>query len=291
MTDLLHIASALHTDSVTFFVGTGLSRYLTNNAAPNWVDLMAECAEEVDQELFDQLFTKQKNGSIKEKFDLLICAEVLEVKYNREGRSLKENIIRIIKENTKKKSIDLNRLKEVKQFFKNHDKVNIITTNYDSLFSDHIISRSRPISDGNPIPKVNTGRNIYHIHGSIENEKSIVATFSDYYKFINSRNYFSRKFYTLLQETTVVILGYSLKDFNVNIILNEVKASQSESVRNAAIFYVTRDGQDPVLEEFYYQTYGIKVIQVGNYGSFFKTLENKFDRVGQLMITFQNLSR
>lgn len=290
MTDLLNIASSLRTDSFTFFVGSGFSRHLTNDKAPNWPELMAECAEIIDpkKRLRRQLFEVRK-GKVKAKYSILICAQILEQQFKQEKRSLKEEIVKIVNERVNKSTINKDRLKEIKQFFRKHRNINIVTTNYDKLFSDFILPKGSVIMEGSTIPKVNSGRNIFHIHGSVRKTDSIVATLNDYYNFINSKNYFARKFYTLLQETTVVILGYSLDDFNLNTILNEVNASKKESFRKSDIFYISRDELEPLIKEFYYHTYGIKTIKISNLSRFFEALEERYKKAGVLMDSVKNL--
>ena len=290
MTDILNIAASLHTDSFTFFVGTGFTRHVTNDEAPTWPELIAECAERIDssKKLRKQLF-KTRDGKIVSKHNILISAQILEQRYKQEKKNLKNEIVKVINERVNKETIDKDKLKDLKRFFKNHPDNNIITTNYDRLFSDFILPKSRVITEGSTIPKINSGQNIFHIHGSVKKPESIVATFNDYYNFINSKNYFSRKFYTLLQETTVVILGYSLDDFNLNAILNEVNTSRRESFRKSDIFYISRDEFDPLVKEFYYNTYGIKTIKIVSISRFFDSLEDRFQKAKSLMDSVKNL--
>ena len=290
MTDILNIAASLHTDSFTFFVGTGFTRHMTNDVAPNWPELIAECAESIDtsKKLRKQLF-EIREGKVVPKLNILICAQILEQRYKQEKKNLKDEIVRIINEKVNRKTIDNDKLKDLKKFFRKHKDINVVTTNYDRLFSDFILPKSKVITEGSTIPKISTGGNIFHIHGSVKKPESIVATFNDYYNFINSRNYFSRKFYTLLQETTVVILGYSLDDFNLNAILNEVNSSRKESFRKSDIFYISRDELDPLVKEFYYHTYGIKTIKIVNLSRFFDFVEEKFDKAKRLMDSVKNL--
>lgn len=291
MSTLLNIATSLFNDSLTLFVGTGFSRHMTNDQAPTWNELMVECTNAVDNgnTLFKQLFKRKSDGSIVTKFPILICAQILELRYKQENKSLKDEIVRIIKSRVNKSTIDEKRLLQAKQFFKKHKNINIITTNYDALFSDFIMPKGRVIMEGSTISRINTGQNIFHIHGSVEKPDSLVATFNDYYNFINSKNYFSRKFFTLLQETTVVILGYSLDDFNLNTVLNEVNTTRKESFRSTDVLYVSRNEIDPIIKEFYYNTYGIKSLQVRNLSRFFEDVEKNFSRAKELMSSVREL--
>jgi hypothetical protein len=291
MSELLNIATSLSNDSLTLFVGTGFSRHMTNDNAPTWNELMLECAMSLDdgKQLVKQLFKKKTDGTIVTKFPILVCAQMLELHFRQEKKNLKDEIVRIIKFKVNKSTIDPDRLRQAKQFFRKHKNINIITTNYDTLFSDFIIPKGRVITEGSTISKVNTGQNIFHIHGSVDKPGSIIATFNDYYNFLNSKNYFSRKFFTLLQETTVVIMGYSLEDFNLNAILNEVNTTRKDSFRDTDILYISREDLDPVIKEFYYTTYGIKSLRVNSFSRLFTGIENNFDRAKELIQSTKEL--
>ncbi|MCD0490594.1 SIR2 family protein [Pedobacter sp. MC2016-14] len=293
MSDYLDIATSLHTNSLTLFVGTGFSKYITNGKAPSWLELLVDCARAIDKndKLLNQLFNSNSSGEIKEAiYDLTICAQILESEFLRKRRSIKEEISNIIRKNINEKTIDKDKLSHLQSFFQEHPNINIVTTNYDTIFSDYIIPiTSRIVIEGSIIPRINSGQNIYHIHGCVNKPESIILTINDYYNFQNSNNYFSRKFFTLLQETTVAILGYSLGDFNLNSILNEVKNSKNESFRRTEIYYVTKDSISDVIEKFYSMTYGIKVIQNTDTHTFFDLIERKYDKAKGLIDSVEDL--
>jgi hypothetical protein len=293
MSDYLDIATSLHTNSLTLFVGTGFSKYMTNGNAPNWLELLVECTKVIDNDdkLLNQLFNTDSSGNVKEAiYDLTICAQILESEYLRKRKNIKEQITKIIKARINEKTIDKEKLKQLQTFFSAHPNINIVTTNYDTIFSDFVIPiTSRIVIEGSIIPRLNSGQNIYHIHGSVNRPESLILTINDYYNFQNSNNYFSRKFFTLLQETTVAILGYSLGDFNLNSILNEVKKSKKESFRRTDLYYVTRDTIQDVIENFYSVTYGIKVIQNMQTDLFFEKVDSKYEKAKELIDTVENL--
>lgn len=293
MNDFLDLATSLHTKSLTLFVGTGFSKYLTNGNAPSWLELLVECTRAIDKDdkLLKQLFNVDASGDVKEAiYELTICAQVLEIEYKKSKKDVKVKIAEIIKKTINETTIDKDKLLELQEFFKKHPDVNIITTNYDTLFSDYIVpNTSRVIIEGSTIPRINTGQNIYHIHGCIIKPESIVLTLNDYYNFQNSNNYFSRKFYTLLQENTVAILGYSLGDFNLNTILSEVKNSKKESFRKTDIYYINKGIIPELMIKFYSLTYGISVIQNKQIDKFFDSIEDKYEKAKELIDSVENL--
>ena len=67
MSDYLDISTSLHTKSLTLFVGVGFSKYMTNGAAPNWLELLVDCTEVIDKDdkLFNQLFNSTSSNKLK----------------------------------------------------------------------------------------------------------------------------------------------------------------------------------------------------------------------------------
>lgn len=293
MSDFLDIATSLHTKSLTLFIGTGFSKYMTNGQAPSWLELLVQCTKEIDKDdkLLNQLFNVNSSGEVKEAiYELTICAQILEIEFKKRKKEIKETVADIIKRTINEKTIDKYKLEELKTFFTEHPEVNIVTTNYDTLFSDFIMpNSSRVIIEGRTMPRINSGQNIYHIHGCVVKHESIVLTLNDYYNFQNTNNYFSRKFYTLLQETTVAILGYSLGDFNLNTILSEVKNSKKETFRKTDLYFVNKSSIPDVISKFYSLTYGIRVINDHPIEDFFKSVEKEYDKAKDLIDSVESL--
>ena len=268
----LEIGTALAGGALTLFIGTGFSKYLTDNKAPSWLTLLNKCARRLDKKIVRKLFDLDKQGRVTGcKFDLMICAQILEDAYKREGKDIRQTISNIVKNICKKKNINYSKLKKVKAFFHAYSRFNIITTNYDELIQN-LIPNSKVYIEGSGIPKTSDIKPIYHIHGSISNPSSLVLTQDDYFKFQHKETYISRKLFTVLQETTTVILGYSLQDFNLNRILNESKHTKDESKRSD-IYYVSRTEIDDLSKRYYFSTFGIKVLDGIEIGDFFHDLD------------------
>lgn len=294
MNEYLEIATALVGKSLTFFIGTGFSKHLTDGKAPNWLELLIECTKVIDKDsiLINTLFEKDNNGEIcKCRYDLTICAQVLELEYLKRDKNLRETVCEIISDRTKFLEVNTDKANRLKEFFIKCPDINIITTNYDTLISEFLLTENtRVFIDGTPIPSVNMGQNIYHIHGSINNPESIILTMNDYFTFQHRQSYLSRKFYTLLQETTTVILGYSLGDFDLNSILNEVQASSNQVLKRSNIYYITRDEYVPeAYKNYYLYTYGIHVIEWCEIDEFFEKLSSKIDEAKAIIDSVQDL--
>src|SRR5690554_2146867 len=108
MSDYIDISTSLHTNSLTLFVGTGFSKYITNGKAPNWLELLVEATTAIDKDdkLLNQLFNSDSSGKVKEaKYDLTICAQILENEYIKKRKNIKEKIALIIKSFINEKTI------------------------------------------------------------------------------------------------------------------------------------------------------------------------------------------
>jgi SIR2-like domain len=273
--DILEIATALVGGSITLFIGTGFSMFMTEGKAPSWIQLLIKCVEKLDnQELAELLFSEDAEGRLECKFELTIAAQIIENEYKANNMNLRETICEIISNTINEETINSDHIETVKDFLLTYPNINVVTTNYDDIISKHILPKvSKVYVEGAILPRFSEIKNIYHIHGSIEVPDSLVVTQDDYFKFQHRESYISRKFYTLLQETTTVIIGYSLNDFNLSRILNESKYTKSENLKRNDIFYISYTNVDDVYKEYYYATYGIKVIDNISLDRFFRKIK------------------
>lgn len=132
MNDFLDLATSLYTNSLTLFIGTGFSKYLTNGIAPSWLELLVECTKAIDKDdkLLKQLFKIDEEGSVVGAvYELPICAQILEIEYKKNKCDLKEKISEIIQDLINEETIDKEKLEKLKDFFIKHPNVNILTTN------------------------------------------------------------------------------------------------------------------------------------------------------------------
>ena len=293
MDHFLGISVSLASKAVTFFIGTGFSKYITDGKAPNWIELIIELTFRIDTKyktLQNKLLNKDETGVLSPKYELSICAQILELEYKKNGYDIRLTVAQIIKDSINDTTINTNKIQLMKDFFNKYPDINIITTYFDTLFSEYILKgRSKVFIDGFPIPKSNVGQNIYHIHGCIVKPSSIVLTISDYFKYQHKATYLSRKFYTLLQETTVVIMGYSLGDFNLNRIFNEAQINKAISLRRSDIYLVDRDPVDEIFEKYYSFSYGIQVIDFTEIDELLSKIENKIEDAKKLLSETENL--
>jgi hypothetical protein len=109
-----------------------------------------------------------------------------------------------------------------------------VTTNFDTFLEDtyfaDAIRAGRASVIFRPVRNVDFGSGsnvptLLKIHGSVlatHPESSIVITDDDYHQFLRRDAYLVNKLYTLFCERTIVFLGYSLSDPNIQFIYNDV---------------------------------------------------------------------
>ena len=120
----------------------------------------------------------------------------------------------------------------------------IITTNYDHLF-EIVYDNSINVYVGSPFKKSEKGMTkLFKIHGDTSNPDSIVITSKDYAKFYNDLDTLLwGNIKWLLAEKSVIFIGYSLDDKNIQDvfenIISQIDASDKE------FFFVT-----PTLDEY-----------------------------------------
>ncbi len=168
-----------------------------------------------------------------------------------------------------------------------------VTTNFDTfledtLFADGISSGydavlSRPIRNVDFGAPAGGGRTLLKMHGSVSNsrpEQSIVITEEDYHRFLRQDSYITNKLYTLFCERTVVFLGYSLSDPNIQFIYHEVlfdqKAggtpSSSESFSQIRPSLFVSKNQIPEDQKAYYRHKRIQYLENYSIEQFFAEL-------------------
>lgn len=101
---------------------------------------------------------------------------------------------------------------------------------------------------------------IYQIHGSVLHPPGMVATTEDYYNFINSPTYFSRKIFTLMYEHTVLFLGYALGDPNLKAVIHEYRNSNTKTLSRGNLFYATKNPVPQHLKDHFEISFGLFVI-------------------------------
>lgn len=247
--------------------GTGFSKELTKNAAPSWKGLLEQvCDDHIRDPKFKGAILPSSSSAL---LQLEEAAQVLAIELKKSGNSLHQ----AVGERISRLKLDCS-LPETKSFFEKKS-FRIVTTNYDKLAEDLAGEGVLSVCPGRPIPRSDSRVKVLHVHGSIDAPDRMVVTSDDYFRFMEKDTYFSRKLSTLIHENTVVILGYSLGDTNLKAILNDyVGFVRSHKVSNS-LFFVSRKKVAQEIIDYYYDCYGIRVIQNTDVEEFFSALNSK----------------
>ena len=284
MSKYFEIGYAAAAKRLCFFTGTGFSKALSDNAAPGWRELLEKiCDLHIPSPSFkSELFP----NSGQTQLQLDEAAQVIEIELSKSGKSIHQEVAEIIS------SIEPSgAFPETKKFLKKKH-FTIVTTNYDLLAEKIAGGKCQSLTPGRPIPRSNSRVKAFHIHGSVEVPKRMVVTANDYFNFMNTGSYFSKKLSTVLHEYTVVILGYSLGDTNLKAILSDYRNFARNHVVSNSIFFVSRNQLNEKVVAYYENCYGIRVIQKTEIEEFFKNLNPKIKEAeDRLKKTLKNVRR
>ncbi|MEW9989370.1 SIR2 family protein [Clostridium butyricum] len=246
------------------FIGAGISkRYLKNY--PSWNELLKELWEKVNVEgdfygyllqIRDRIVDEYKEKNLIIDEDTLehavntISASEIEAQINRafrdnkitiEGLTTKdvyENKIspfkRIICDRFRKMELKDEMKAEYEEFKRVLNNAQIIlTTNYDGFIEntyEEVAGNKLKIYIGEQgMFRSSTGyAELYKVHGCYTDANSIVITKEDYKKFEKGSVLISAKIISLLLNSPIIFLGYSLKDVNIRKIIKDFAKSLTE---------------------------------------------------------------
>ena len=270
MNAFFEIAYAAASGRLCFFTGTGFSKAISNDAAPGWQALLeGMCARLQDPlRLRSALFPQGSPNPLP----LEEAAQVIELEFSRDGRSLHDEIaayvarVKLAGDNT-----------AITGFLAGRS-FDVVTTNYDKLLEQLVgVATCHSIAPGLPIPRSHAAVRVYHVHGSIDSPRQMVVTSDNYFRFLNSDSYFSKKLSTILHESTVVILGYSLGDTNLKSILSGYKGFSGSDFIGGNIFFVSKHPVAQHIKDYYAHSFGIRVLDQLAVHSFFQQVNSAMD--------------
>lgn len=262
MSAYFEIAYATASHQLCLFTGTGFSKAVTKNAAPSWQFLLETMCDKLPNaaQIKAALFP-----GVGGALSLEESAQVIALEYAKSGANIHQEIANMIS------AIELAGDNTVIENFFRNNSLRVVTTNYDKLAEGLADSKqSHSITPGMPVPRSQAKVKVYHVHGSISSPKNMVVTSDDYFQFINTESYFSRKLSTLLHENTVVILGYSLGDTNLKAIINDYKKFSRDQAISGNIFFVSKSKIDQHIKDYYAHCYGIRVLDEIEIHNFFQ---------------------
>lgn len=274
---------------LTFFIGTGVGMFLTENQSekiPNYKKLLKDvCDTEIN-------LIKSKGGSTQpvyevlemidsNTFNLQIISQILDDLCTENGHNSKKIISEII--NKAEQNIDLVKCKLIsdclsayhESSFAQGTSFQFITTNYDEIIEHNLLNDNyTQVSELGDSGKGNRKYGmVYHIHGVESLTQSVVYTLRDYYRIQDSKSYLTNKFYSLLTSGSTVFLGYSLNDFDLNEIILSAHDETEQFGTRQYMYYVVRESVSDVVKKYYADNFRILVLDEINLDEFFQTLK------------------
>lgn len=226
-----HLAQASLYGNLGLFVGSGLSKALTENTrykAPNFKELLDNVRQElaIDDVCFDN------TDYIRGKSFPKIAQEIIEFHAEKKDITFTEALKEV--KSLISKKCDFTPDKILSDKFRDHFNIIkpywAITTNYDFILED-LIENSISLLPTQVLNVRNDFTPIYHLHGHRRDPNSIIITESDYVSILESSEYRQNRLSILLAESTTLMLGYSLGDLNVITAMNWVNKVKNEEIK------------------------------------------------------------
>ncbi|MFX0066325.1 MAG: SIR2 family protein [Candidatus Hermodarchaeota archaeon] len=217
---ILKLQDELISNRLVLFVGAGAS---STSGLPNWLSLIEKLAEKAGVKI---------TGSESDSNQLLDVAETV--------RSiLKDEFAKTLKEvlgfNTTFPPLP----SLTHYLLASLSTRSIVTTNYDTLLEqalEHIKEVFFTINTPQNVARVPTSdehTNVLKIHGDLTVPDEVIFTRRDYEEYFARRPAVSALLRGLLLNRTFIFIGYSLRDPNLHVILNEVGTLLKEARRPA----------------------------------------------------------
>ena len=209
--DIRFLAEELEKGKLIVFVGAGVSK---NSGLPDWKELIKDYAEYRGIKEFTSKEYLTIPEEVFERYGSLKYYEIAEKRFS--GKYFPNSIHRILKE---------------------MDLTYIITTNYDTLIEDEI-KNLQVVSKDEDLPYTSSNKMLIKMHGDFKN-KNIVLKKSDYDNYEKNFQLISTLIKGLFTTNTILFIGYSYNDTNVQQIMNWIKEILKEETRKAFLVEFT----------------------------------------------------
>lgn len=235
------IIEASQTESLTFFVGAGISK-LSN--APKWSELIDAFCDNLGRAK-KPYYSNEEYLSIPQMYYYSIDQDEDQyynfINHCFGGKKLIPNAIH-------KMLLDLN----PRAF---------ITTNFDDLLetaASENCQSFKVVACDDEISEITGNRFILKLHGDL-NHKNIVLKEEDYLNYSDNFKLVETLLKSIFSTNTVVFIGYGLNDYNIKLILNWTKTLLKEKF-NKPIFIYTDDAELSKDELRYHESKGLCVV-------------------------------
>lgn len=235
------IIEASQTESLTFFVGAGISKL---SDAPKWSELIDAFCDNLGR-VKKPYYSNEEYLSIPQMYYYSINQD--------EGRyyDFINNCFgnkKLVPNAIHKMLLDLN-------------PHAFITTNFDDLLetaASENCQSFKVVACDNEISGINGNRFILKLHGDL-NHRNIVLKEEDYLNYSEKFKLVETLLKSIFATNTVVFIGYGLNDYNIKLILNWTKTLLKEKF-NKPVFIYTDDAELSKDELRYHESKGLRVI-------------------------------
>ena len=213
--DVRFLAEELEKGKLVVFVGAGVSK---NSGLPDWKELIKDYAEYRGIKEFTSKEYLTIPEEVFERYGSLKYYEIAEKRFS--GKYVPNSVHRILK------------------------KMNltyIITTNYDTLIENEI-KNLQVVSKDEDLPYTSSNKMLIKMHGDFKN-KNIVLKKSDYDNYEKNFQLISTLIKGLFTTNTILFIGYSYNDTNVQQIMNWIKDILKEETRKAFLVEFTEEDE------------------------------------------------
>lgn len=247
LSDINKIQKAIREKTLVIFVGAGVS---ANSGVPTWGQLINWMANElnIDKDI-------QENEYLK----------IAQYYYNDNPKRFLKSIENFLHRDWQPNTI-------TEYLFKEFSPQYFVTTNYDNILEQTSNKLSIPymlIAQDEEIPKIGNNNAIIKMHGDF-NHKNIVLKEDDYLKY--SENYRLMEVFikSLFATNTILFVGFSADDPNVNQIYSWVNNILRQNQREVYLLQINDVDADYELKRKYFDKKGIRII---NYNELIKPIE------------------
>lgn len=209
-----YLSKSVSFGNLGLFIGAGFSKAVINydstESALSWVDLLKVCAEKMDINFENDIYT---DGVSYPQIATSLC----EVHSSKKAVDYEESVKFL-----KRQICDLTSLyptKEKREEYSGYLEIFepswIITTNYDLVIESLLTGKSSTLSPKDQLIAASDIIPVFHLHGVRTNPDDLIITQEDYISLFRPNEYRQIKLALTIKESTVLLLGYSLGDVNV----------------------------------------------------------------------------
>ena len=255
--DIRFLAEELEKGKLVVFVGAGVSK---NSGLPEWEELIKDYADYRGIKEFASKQFLTIPEEVFERYGSLKYYEIAEKRFL--GKYFPNSIHRILKK---------------------MDLTYIITTNYDTLIEDKI-KNLQIVSKDEDLPYTNSNRMLIKMHGDFKN-KNIVLKKSDYDNYEKNFPLISTLIKGLFTTNTVLFIGYSYNDTNVQQIMNWIKDILKEETRKAFLVEFTEEDEKEEQNDGHINRIFLKLLNNNDYERLYDNKEEKFNNKYEKTLT------